>query len=60
MIIPEKTIKALEICSSGRCEDSCPYRNVPQCTLAIMADALALLKEQKEQIKRLAHDLTAV
>ena len=57
MIDPDKTIKALEVCSSGRCEGSCPYRNIPQCTLTILADALALLKEQEKQIEHLKHDL---
>ena len=48
----EKVIKGLEICSTGHCEISCPFHNVPQCTRAILSDALALLKEQeKKEIK---------
>ena len=42
----EKVIKGLEQCSSGTCAVSCPYHNKPQCTRSILADALALLKEQ--------------
>lgn len=43
----EKVIKGLEICSTGHCEISCPFHNAPQCTRAILSDALALLKEQE-------------
>lgn len=42
----EKVIKGLEICATGHCEISCPFYNAPQCTRAILTDALALLKEQ--------------
>ena len=49
----EKVIKGLEICSTGHCEISCPYHNTPQCTWTILSDALALLKEQDEEHRRL-------
>ena len=45
----EKVVKGLESCATGKCEISCPYHNVPQCTRAILTDALALLKEQEEK-----------
>ena len=47
----EKVIKGLESCATGKCEISCPYHNVPQCTRAILVDALALLNEQPQIVR---------
>lgn len=60
----EKVIKALETHTKmdGHCED-CPYENYSMCmsrgmcVSRVMTDALALLKEQEEQIEQLEHDL---
>ena len=51
----KKVIKGLEICycPPTKCED-CPYHNLPNeqsCNDILCLDALALLKEQEEQIK---------
>ncbi len=53
----EKVIKAIEICfnPAGKCK-KCPYDEagaVPNCTKALGADALELLKEQQKNIERL-------
>ena len=57
----EKVMQWLETCASG-CEDGCPYeyKNLVfrlECKADLMRDALALLKEQEDQIEQLEHDL---
>ena len=56
----EKVIKGLEICFTPQrnCKE-CPYDAlglVPNCTKALGKDALALLKEQQEQIEKLIEE----
>ena len=58
----EKVIKGLSSCSGSEpCVSSCPYYdncgNNYSCTSNLAKDALALLKEQKEEIESLEHDL---
>lgn len=53
----EKVIKGLECCSvpEGHCEN-CPYETdgyVAECTSALARDAIAMLKEQDEEHRRL-------
>ena len=57
----EKVTQCLETCVSG-CKEGCPYeyKNFIYrvgCKVDLMRDALALLKEQEEQIEQLEHDL---
>ena len=56
----EKVIKGLEICSTGHCEISCPFHNVPQCTMAILSDALALLKQEAKQVIGIADSIEGI
>ena len=57
----EKVIKAIECCvvNNTRCFDDkdklCPYfsTKVYMCEIELLKDALALLKEQEERIKKL-------
>ena len=57
----EKVIKGLEHCTAmyglydcqPKDEEDCPYVDEPDCRFSIMHDALALLKEQEKEIKRL-------
>ena len=57
----EKVIKGLNSCSgSGTCVNSCPYYdncgNNYSCTSNLAKDALALLKEQEQDIQNLIAD----
>lgn len=55
----EQVIKGLECCASNiTCQDDCPY--YLECTddqQALMKDALALIREQQEEIQRLCDAL---
>lgn len=56
----EKVANGLECCqhSSKSYCDRCPYlSSTNDCTADLASDAIALLKEQEEQIERLEHDL---
>ena len=55
----EKVLKGLECCTSGDGCVSCPYSDLQDgsyCKVRIDLDALALLKEQEEQIRKLAEE----
>ncbi len=54
----EKVIKELEVHLKGnsRC-NGCPYPNNGLCGDKLMADALALIREQQEEIQRLCDAL---
>ena len=45
----EKVKKGLDICTSKEPCNGCPYLKERNCSLAMVADALALLKEQEAQ-----------
>ena len=51
----EKVIKGLEcIVTNGKCDlFNCPYWDASSCINAVSSDAIALLKEQAEEIERL-------
>ena len=49
----EQIIKALECCTSRSCGADCPYYDTELCQVAIMRDALALIKELTEENERL-------
>lgn len=53
----EKVIKAMTICGTGKCEDElwnkCPYSGLERCAVAVVDDAIKLLKEQQKQIQAL-------
>ena len=61
----EKVIKGLTHCTAWaglhECQpkvgDDCPYVDESDCKLTIMEDALAVIKEQKKEIKRLKLEL---
>lgn len=59
-------MKAIEICIKNGCKDGipnqlCPYSSEIGCDLnQILADALALLKEQEELIKAMKRDLNLI
>ena len=61
----DKVIKGLIHCTAWaglhECQpkvgDDCPYEDESDCKLTIMEDALAVIKEQKEEIKRLKLEL---
>ena len=46
----EKVEKGLNICTSAEPCNGCPYLGERNCSLAMVRDALALLKEQQNQI----------
>ena len=48
MIDKEKVIKGLETCyyPPSKCED-CPYNDIENCNDALCLDAIALLKQEK-------------
>ena len=59
MIDREKVVKGLECCIANM-HNNCPYKStdegidkVTSCTTYLMKDALALLKEQKSEEKRI-------
>lgn len=57
---PEDAMKALEYCSVYKTCDGCPHFNgVPEydCRTKAMANALALLREMKKQIRKLEDDV---
>lgn len=45
--------KSLECCSKGKCIE-CPYvaKNLTTCHYELMADALALIEQQEEQLRK--------
>lgn len=47
MIDREKVEKGLRICTSKEPCNGCPYLNERNCSLSMVADALALLEEQE-------------
>lgn len=59
----EKVIMAIEICIKSGCKDGipnklCPYSSEVGCDLnQILADALAMLKEQQQRIEALEIDI---
>lgn len=60
MINREKVIKGIDICLQRfHCGQCCPYYDDCEigCMEQLRKDALALLKEQEVEIKRLEHDL---
>lgn len=65
MIDCDKVIKGLIHCTAWNglheCQpkvgDDCPYEDEADCKLSIMYDALAVIKEQKKEIKRLKLEL---
>jgi len=60
MELKEKVIKGLECCAHeeiGDC-DNCPYNeNTPHCDIAMMRDAIALLKAQEQEIEDLKQEI---
>lgn len=48
----EKVKKGLDICTSKEPCNGCPYLKERNCSLAMVADALALLREQENASKR--------
>lgn len=52
----EKVIKAMTICGTGKCEDElwnkCPYSGLERCAVAVVDDAIKLLKEQEAIVKQ--------
>ena len=47
----EKIEKGLRICTSKEPCNGCPYLNERNCSLSMVADALAMLKEQEAEAK---------
>lgn len=56
----EKVIKGLECCNAGTMCDECDYHISQFCLHELKADALALIREQQEEIQRLCDALEAV
>lgn len=55
-MLREKVEKGLNICTSTEPCNGCPYLNERNCSLSMVADALALLKEQEELLRKLQKD----
>lgn len=53
----EKVEKGLNICTSAEPCNGCPYLGERNCSLAMVRDALTLLKEQEETIYKLQKEL---
>ena len=51
MVDREKIEKGLRICTSKEPCNGCPYLNERNCSLSMVADALAMLKEQEAEAK---------
>ena len=53
----EKVVKGLECCYLKASCTECPYDEYGRCVTSVAADAIALLKEQQEEIQRLCDAL---
>lgn len=56
----EQVIKGLECCNMPNNHDDCPYNGAAHyniCTHQLLTDALALIREQQEEIQRLCDAL---